>query len=58
MTEKMKPIIVNAKAMELSIIGGFPGVLVFTNQVAYNVPEEVQRLMAGIAYIDHISPAR
>ena len=45
----MKPIIVNTKAIELSIIGGFPGVLVFTNQVAYKVPKEVHKLIEGIA---------
>ncbi len=48
---------VKIKASKLSLTGGFPEVLVFTNQVAYNVPEEVQRLIKGIAYIDHVSPA-
>ncbi|MDJ0636035.1 MAG: hypothetical protein QNJ34_22820 [Xenococcaceae cyanobacterium MO_188.B29] len=53
----MNPIIVNAKASKLSLTGGVPGVLVFTNKVAYKVPKQLQRLMAGIAYIDQVYPA-
>jgi hypothetical protein len=48
MIEKINPIIVKAKAKKLRAIGGVPGVLVFTNRVAYRVPIEVQRLIAGI----------
>ena len=49
--------IVNAKAIELSMTGGFPGVLVFTKSVAYRVPKEVQRPIEGIPYIAQVSPA-
>ena len=53
----MNPIEVNAKASKLSLTGGVPGVLVFTNKVAYKVPKQLQRLIKGIAYIDQVSPA-
>ena len=57
MMEKINPMTVKVKAIKTNLTGGFPEVLVFTNRVAYNAPKKIERLIKGIAYIDHVFPA-